>query len=56
MENASLTFVIDKADIVDGAPVAVQISARPCQDEECLAATSVIAEILLEGKPVNKRV
>ena len=41
---------------MDGAPAAIQISARPCQDEECLAAASVIAEVLLEGKPVNKRV
>jgi Asp-tRNA(Asn)/Glu-tRNA(Gln) amidotransferase A subunit family amidase len=46
----------DKADIVDGAPISIQVSARPCQDEECLAAASVIAEILLEGKPVNNRV
>lgn len=52
----SLIPFTDKADIVDGAPIAIQVSARPCQDEECLAAASIIADVLLEGKPVNRRV
>ncbi len=40
---------IDSADAVDGAPICIQLSARPLHDEELLQAAAIIDTCLKDS-------